>query len=146
MGRWQSVVALLLAGPLLAAAGCRHTSAEQQVREAIGAVAEAAQAGDARAVVAPIEDDFDGNAGTLDRSALRNMVRLLALRKATIGVHPGPIAIETRGSRIMATFVVTLTTGRRALPDQVGVYRVESAWRQDSGTWRCYHAVWKQVM
>lgn len=146
MGRRKSVVALLLAGLLLAASGCRHTSDEQRVREAIAAVAEAAQAGDARAVVAPIADDFDGNAGALDRSALRNMVRLLALQRATIGAHVGPVTIETRGSRIVASFVVTLTAGSRALPDRVGIYRMETAWRKDSGTWRCYTAVWKQVM
>jgi len=146
VGRWKGVVALLLAGFLLAASGCRHTSDEQRVREAIAAVAQAAQAGDARAVVAPIEDDFDGNAGALDRSALRNMVRLLALQQASIGVHPGPITIDTRGSRIVASFVVTLTAGSRALPDRVGIYQVETAWREDSGAWRCYHASWKQVM
>jgi len=146
MGRWKSVVAVLVAGLLLAVSGCRHTSAEQRVRAAIAAVAHAAQAGDARAVVAPIEDDFDGNAGALDRSGLRNMVRLLALQQASIGVHPGPITIATRGSRITASFVVTLTAGSRALPDRVGIYQVETAWREDSGAWRCYHASWKQVM
>ena len=146
MGRWKSVVAVLVAGLLLAVSGCRHTSAEQRVRAAIAGVAHAAQAGDARAVVAPIEDDFDGNAGALDRSGLRNMVRLLALQQASIGVHPGPITIATRGSRITASFVVTLTAGSRALPDRVGIYQVETAWREDSGAWRCYHASWKQVM
>ena len=74
------------------------------------------------------------------------MVRLLALQQATIGAHVGPVTIDTRGSRIVASFVVTLTAGNRALPDRMGTYRMETAWRKDSGTWRCYTAVWKQVM
>lgn len=146
MGRWKRLAVMLVAALLLGVAGCRHTSDEQQVREAIAAVATAAQAGDARAVVALIEEDFDGNAGELDRSALRNMVRVLAIQRKSIGVHTGPVGMETRGSRIVAGFTVTLTAGSRALPDRVGVYQVESAWRKDSGEWRCYSASWKQVM
>ena len=147
MGRWKSVVAVLVAGLLLAVSGCRHTSAEQRVRAAIAAVAQAAQAGDARAVVAPIEDDFDGNAGALDRRGLVNMVRLLALRGEHIGVTMGPVSIERRGERMVANFTVTLTSGGgRLLPDQLGVYQVESAWRSEDGKWRCYTANWKHTM
>lgn len=146
MGRWQYVAVLLGAGFLLAAAGCRHPSAEQYVRDAISAVAQAAQDGDARAVVASIEEDFDGNAGELDRSALRNMVRALALQHASVGVHLGAITTQMRGSRVVASFAVTLTSGHRALPERMGVYQVETAWRQDSGAWRCYTASWKQAM
>ena len=145
MEPWKNVIVLLVAGLLLTASGCHHTSDEQQVREAIGAVIAAAQAGDARAVVASIEDDFDGNDGALDRSGLRNMVRVQALRQSSIGVHTGPITIETRGSRIVASFVVTLTAGGRVIPDQMGVYQVETAWRKDSGAWRCYNATWKHL-
>jgi hypothetical protein len=147
VNRWKNpAVLLLLVGVSLIAAGCRHTPAEQHIREAIAAVVQAAQASDARATVAPLADDFEGNAGALDRSALRNMVRALALQQTSIGVHIGPITTAARGSRIVASFTVTLTTGRSALPDRVGIYQVETAWRQDSGTWRCYTATWKQVM
>lgn len=147
MNRWKnSAVLLLLAGVLLLATGCRRTSDEQHVRQAIAAVVQAAQASDARAVVAPLADDFDGNAGALDRAALRNMVRVLALQQTSIGVHIGPITTTMRGTRIVASFTVTLTSGRGALPDRVGVYQAETAWRRDNGAWRCYTANWKQVM
>jgi hypothetical protein len=130
----------------LVLSGCRHTPDEQQVREAITAVAQAAEAGAASDVSAPLSDDFDGNAGELDRRGLTNMVRLLALRGEHIGVTMGPVSIEHRGDRMVATFTVTLTSGGKLLPDQLGLYEVESAWRKDDGTWRCYTASWKHTM
>jgi hypothetical protein len=130
----------------LALSGCRHMPDEQQVRESIAAVAQAAEAGAASDVSTPLSNDFDGNAGELDRRELTNMVRLLALRGEHIGVTMGPVSIEHRGERMVATFTVTLTSGGKLLPDQLGLYEVESAWRKDDGKWRCYTASWKHAM
>lgn len=128
-------------------ASCRHTSDEAQIRTSIAAVATAAQAADAGRVVAPLSKDFDGNGGELDRSALGNMVRLLRLRDEHVGVTMGPVTIEHRGERMVSTFVVTLTsTGQRLLPDRIGVFRVEAAWRRESGAWYCYSARWKRSL
>ncbi|MFC5581333.1 hypothetical protein [Rhodanobacter terrae] len=139
---------LLTAFTLLALvlSGCWHTPGEQQVRESIAAVAQAAEAGAAGDVSAPLSDDFDGNAGELDRRGLTNMVRLLALRGEHIGVTMGPVSIEHRGERMVATFTVTLTSGGKLLPDQLGLYEVESAWRKEDGKWLCYTASWKHAM
>jgi hypothetical protein len=58
----------------------------------------------------------------------------------------GPVSIEHRGERMVASFTVTLTSsGGRLLPDQLGVYQIESAWRKEDGTWRCYTASWKHT-
>lgn len=138
-----SVAAMLFAVVLSA---CHRTPDEEQVRAAIVAVAQAAEAGSASGVRAPLSEDFDGNAGTLDRRGLTNMVRLFALRGEHIGVTMGPVSIEHRGERMVATFTVTLTSGGRLLPDQLGLYQVESAWRDEDGTWRCYTASWKHAM
>lgn len=144
--RKNAGVLTVLALFALVLSGCRHTPDEQQVREAIAAVAQAAEAGAASEVSVPLSDDFDGNAGELDRRELTNMVRLLALRGEHIGVTMGPVTIEHRGERMMATFAVTLTSGGKLLPDQLGLYQVESAWRKDDGKWRCYTASWKHAL
>lgn len=148
MIRMRKMACVLTAFALfaLSLSACRHTPDEQQVREAIAAVAQAAEAGAASDVGAPLSDDFDGNAGELDRRGLTNMVRLLALRGEHIGVTMGPVSIEHRGERMVATFTVTLTSGGKLLPDQLGLYQVESAWRKDDGKWRCYTASWKHSM
>ncbi len=140
--RQLAVVALLA----LALPACHCTPDEAQVREAIAAVAQAAEAGSASDVEAPLSKDFDGNAGMLDRRGLAGVVRLLALRGEHVGVTMGPVSIEHRGERMLATFTVTLTSGGGLLPDQLGLYQVESAWRWEDGEWRCYTASWKHTM
>lgn len=136
----------LLAIVVLALAGCRHESDEAQVRASITAMATAAQAAAVGDVVEPLSDDFDGNGGELDRHGIANLVRLFALRGEHIGVLLGPVGIEHRGERLLATVTVTLSGGGRLLPEHAGVYRVQSAWRREGSAWRCYTASWKRVL
>lgn len=130
----------------LALPACRRTPDEAQVRAAIASIAQAAEAGSASDVGAPLSEDFDGNAGQLDRRGLTGMIRLLALRGEHVGVTMGPVSVELRGERMVASFTVTLTSGGRLLSDQLGVYQVESAWRKEDGAWRCYTASWKHSL
>ena len=130
----------------LALSACRHTPGEEQVRQAIAAVANAAEAGSASGVVKWLSDDFDGNHGELDRRTLANLVRITALRGKHVGVTTGPIGIAHHGERMVATFTVTLSRRDRVLPDHMGLYQIESAWRKEDGEWRCYSASWKHVL
>jgi hypothetical protein len=138
------VLACLLG--LLPLAGCRHTPDEEQVRAAITAAASAAGEADAGGLGDVLTDDFDGNEGRLDKRQLTGLLRLQRLRGERVSVLLGPVDIERRGERIVATFTVTLGGGGRLLPDRLGVYRVESGWRDDDGTWRCYTATWKRAL
>ncbi|NID06801.1 hypothetical protein HBF26_18070 [Luteibacter jiangsuensis] len=126
--------------------GCRHAPDEERVRDAIAATAEAAEAGKAGDTVAALSDDFDGNAGALDRRALANLVRAYALRGQKVHVLMGPTEVSRRGDRITATFTVTLTAGAGVLPDNAGAYMVETGWRKEGGEWRCYTATWKHAL
>jgi hypothetical protein len=146
--RKAAYLLIVLAWCAVAVSGCRRTPGEVQVRERIASIARAAGANAASDVTAPLSDDFtgndvDGNAGELDRRALANMVRVIALRGEHIGVTVGPITVEHRGERMVATFTATLSSGSHLFPDQLGVYQIESAWRDDGGKWRCYSASWK---
>lgn len=140
-----AVLASLLL-PCLLLAGCSSTPAEQQVREAIAAAAAATEQGDAGALSDILSENFDGNDGLLDRRRLLGMLRVRRLRDARTTVVVGPIDIEARGERLLAMFTVTLGGGRGLLPDQVGVYKVRTAWRNQDGDWRCYNARWERKM
>jgi len=127
-------------------AGCRHAPDEQRVRDAIGATAEAAEAAKAGDTVDALTDDFDGNGGQLDRRSLANLVRLYAVRGQKVRVLMGPVDVERRGERMIATFTVTLTAGAGVLPDNAGAYSVETGWRKEGGEWRCFTASWKRAL
>lgn len=127
-------------------AGCHRTPDEAQVRAAIGDAAHAAEQADAGGTVASLSDDFDGNAGSLDRRNLGNLIRLAHLRGEHLGVTLGPVTVERRGERMIARFTASLTQGTRLLPDAAGVYRIETAWRKDDGQWVCYSATWERQL
>ncbi|UGB39307.1 hypothetical protein [Frateuria soli] len=135
-------LALVLAG----LAACRQTPDETRVREAIGAAEQAAEQADASGVIEPLSEDFDGNGGRLERKDLANLVRLARLRGEHVGVTLGPISVERRGERLVASFTASLTQGSRLLPDAAGVYQVETAWRSEGDEWRCYSATWKRQL
>jgi len=135
------VAAATLCG-VLALSACHHPADELLVRQAIESTAQAAAKGSATGVASALTEDFDGNAGVLDRRAVSGMVGLFALRGEQVKVNLGPISVERRGERLVATFTVALRAGRRLLPENLGVYKVESAWRQDDGEWHCYSATW----
>lgn len=134
---------ILLLGLL---AGCHRAPDETRVRQAIVAARHAAEEADAGGVVDALSEDFDGNDGSLDRKDLANLLRLARLRGEHVGVTLGPITVERRGERLLARFTVTLTQGGHLLPEEAGVYRVETAWRKESGDWRCYSASWERQL
>lgn len=121
---------------------CHRTPDEQVVRQSLAAAEQAAEAVDAGAFGDRLSEDFTGNRGDVDRQQLVNLLRLAHLRGETIHVLTGPVTVESRGDRLVARFAVTLTSGGRLLPSDMGVYQVESAWRKEGGDWVCYSATW----
>jgi len=138
----------LLENPLFCAllaiglAACHRTPDESRVRQSVEAAEQAAEQADASALDALLSDDFSGNNGEMERRQIVGLLRAARFRGETIHALTGPIEVEARGERYVARFTVTLTSGGKLLPAQIGVYRVETAWRKEGREWRCYSATW----
>lgn len=135
---------LIVLALLPALSACHHGSDEDQVRQAIASAVTAARDNDADGVLAQVSADFIGNNGDLDRRDLKRMLALRAFRHDSTGVLAGPISIERQGDRLIATFTLTLTGGKpdSLLPDHADVFAMSTAWKRESGHWRCYSAQW----
>jgi hypothetical protein len=136
-----SLVLLALTGALV---GCHRTPDEERIRQAIAAGSLAAEQADASALAEVLSDDFDGNNGQTDKRELTGLLRASKFRGETIHALIGPIDVEQRGDRYVARFSVTLTSGGKLLPAQMGVYQVESGWRREGKAWVCFTATWSQ--
>ena len=138
----------LLENPLFCAllaiglAACHRTPDESRVRQGVEAAEQAAEQADASALDALLSDDFSGNNGEMERRQIVGLLRVARFRGETIHALTGPIEVEARGERYVARFTVTLTSGGKLLPAQIGVYRVETAWRKEGREWKCYSATW----
>lgn len=138
--RWMALFTLMVG-----LAACHRPPDEQRVRQAIAAGAQAAEAADAGDFGDIIGNGFDGNEGAFDRRRLLGMLRLMRLRGEHVTVLMGPVSMELRGQRYVATFTVTLgSSNSRLLPRRLSVYHVTSAWRLEDGDWLCYSAHWKR--
>ncbi|QNK01031.1 hypothetical protein [Dyella telluris] len=138
----------LLVNPLLyallavALAACHRTPDESRVRQGIEKAEHAAEQADASALDDVLSEDFDGNQGEMQRRQLLGLLRAASFRGETIHALTGPIDVEQHGDRYVARFTVTLTSGGRMLPSNMGIYKVETGWRKDGREWRCYSATW----
>jgi hypothetical protein len=129
---------LLMAGLV----GCHRTPDESRVRQGIEKAEQAAEQASASSLGDVLTEDFDGNDGAMERRQLLGLLHAAAFRGETIHAITGPVEVEQRSDRYVARFTVTLTSGGKLLPSQIGTYRVETAWRKDGGEWRCYSATW----
>jgi hypothetical protein len=136
----------LLAALALGVAGCHRAPDEVLIRQAIDAAAQATEQVDASALAGQLTDDFDGNSGSMNRQDIGNVLRVARLRGETLHAVLGPIDVQPRGDRYVADFTVTLTSGGKLFPAQLGVYKVESAWRREGHNWRCYESSWTQQL
>lgn len=138
----------LLVNPLFYAllaiglAACHRTPDESRVRQGVETAERAAEQADASSLDALLSDDFSGNNGEMERRQIVGLLRAAKFRGETIHALTGPIEVEARGERYLARFTVTLTSGGKLLPAQIGVYQVETAWRKEGREWRCYSATW----
>ena len=136
---------LFCAAMALALGACHRAPDESLVRKGIDAAEQAAEHADTSALGDVLSEDFTGNDGAMDRRQLLGILRAAAFRGETIHALSGPVQVEPRGDRYIARFTVTLTSGGKLLPAQIGVYQVETAWRREGHDWRCYSAIWKAV-
>lgn len=139
-------MAFVACAAVLIAAACARTSDETRIRDAIAAMRDAAEARHADALLDHVANDFTGQDGQLDRSALARLVKLEFLRSDGIGVALGPISLEIDGDRATARFDMTLTDrSRRWLPGGGATYAVVSGWRREGRDWACYNATWSET-
>jgi hypothetical protein len=139
-------IAVLLLGVVIGLLVYHRTPDEKLIRQSIDAAIQATEQADASALSALLTDDFDGNSGAMTQQDVANPLRLARLRGETLHALLGPVDVEKRGERYVADFTVTLTSGGKVFPAQLGVYKVEAAWRKDGREWRCYEATWTQQL
>ena len=136
----------LLVMLLVVLAGCHRAPDEVLIRQAIDKTVLATEQVDASAAVAALTDDFDGNSGTMTRQDVANLLRAAKFRGETLHAVSGPVDVQPRGERYVASFTITLTSGGKLFPSEAGVYKVETAWRREGREWRCYNATWTQQL
>jgi hypothetical protein len=131
---------------LMAISACHRDSPEAALRTQLQEMQSAAGEGRIGDFMESVTGDFVGNEG-MDRAALHNMLRMLALGKSNLGATTGPLRIEMQGDQATVRFDALLAGGSgRFLPDSAQAYSITSGWRMERGEWRVYYAQWEPML
>lgn len=131
---------------LTAISACHRDSPEAALRTQLQEMRSAVDEGRIGDFMESVTGDFVGNEG-IDRAALHNMLRKLALGKSNLSTTTGPLRIEIRGDQATVRFDAFLAGGSgRFLPDSARSYSITSGWRIEKGEWRVYYAQWEPML
>ena len=138
LGLLPLVTALLLAG-------CARTSDEEQIAQAIAAIAAAVEAKEFPAVEAHLHESFRAN-GDMDATRVKQLLAMYGLQHKRLGVSVAgskttldPVYPD-RAKTVMSV-VVTGSSGH--LPSDGSVWTVDVEWIKVSGDWLVRKATWQ---
>jgi hypothetical protein len=143
---WKGLLFGLVLCALTVLSACHRDTPEAALRTQLQEMQSAAGDGRIGDFMASITGDFVGNEG-MDRAALHNMLRMLALGKSNLSATTGPLRIEMQGDQATVRLDLLLAGGSgRFLPDSAQSYSITSGWRIERGEWRVYYARWEPML
>lgn len=127
--------------------GCSdQLTVEQQVIATIRNMEAAIEAGERRAFMDHISDDFSGQKGSLNRDQLRALMIMQLNRYQRLQGQLLPIrVVETGPDSASAYFNALVTGGPNWIPESGQMFEFETHWRRVDGEWLVYTAEWTPV-
>lgn len=143
MIRRALVLALLLAA-IAGLPGCgAELTVEQQVIATIRDMEASIEAGERRAFMAHLSEDFNGQGGSLNRDQVRALLITQLNRYQRLQGQLFPIeVIETGEDAASAHFRALVTGGPNWIPESGQVFEFETHWRRVDGEWLVHAANW----
>ena len=132
---------------LAALASCEQPlTVDQQIIATILEIENSIEAGERRAFLDHVSDDFSGQNGSMNRDQLRGYVVLQMNRYRRLKGQLFPIDVEDRGDgRAAAWFRALVTGGAGWIPENGQMFEFETHWRLDDGEWLLTAANWEPV-
>jgi hypothetical protein len=138
--------ALLPGLAVLLVACSQPLTVEQQVITVIRQMEEKIEAGERRAFMAHIADDFSGQGGRMNRDQARALVVFQLRRFERLQAQLFPINVtETAPGQATAEFRALVTGGPGWIPERGQVYDFTTAWRERDDEWQLVGADWEPV-
>lgn len=120
---------------------------EEQIRQRIDGMTTALAEGNARALMAPLADDFGTETWNMDPRAVRLLIQREMRASTRLRARVFDMDVTVHGNqRASAEFQAVLTGGSGLIPDRQGWYRFRTGWRKDDGEWMLISAAWEEVI
>lgn len=144
---FRAIVLLLILAAASGLAGCgEELTVEQQVIATIRDMEASIEAGERRAFMAHVSDDFTGQRGSLNRDQLRALLIMQLNRYQRLQGQLFPIqVIDTGEGTASARFRALVTGGPNWIPESGQIFEFETHWRRVDGEWLVHSADWTPV-
>ena len=143
MKPWLAI--MLAAVSLLPACGA-EPSLEQQIIGVITEMETLAEAGERRAFMNFVDDDFQGQQGQMARDDFHRFMILQWNQNQRLYAQLFPIRVEPVDSDLArARFRALITGGRGLIPERGELYQIETIWRRHGSDWLLLEANWVPV-
>ena len=139
--RYACVFSLFL--PLLFACS-KPLPDEKQIAAAIEQLQQATEKKQLRTVMQFFSDDFRGR-HQMNKAALQARVYMHFRQNPRVTVYVSNVDIQMNKDQATVSCHLLVTGSQDVMPDKGRLYRIESAWRKDKGTWRIFKADWKDI-
>jgi len=130
---------------VLSACG-QQLTVEQQIIAAIREMEARIEAGERRAFMEYISDDFSGQGGRMNREQVRVLMVMQLNRYQRLQGQLLPIQVEDYGDgTAAANFKALVTGGPNWIPESGQVFEFDTRWRKDGSEWLLTAADWNPV-
>ncbi|MFU8833063.1 MAG: hypothetical protein ACNA7J_13055 [Wenzhouxiangella sp.] len=120
---------------------------EEQIRQRLDDMATALAERNARAVMAPLADDFSAETWDLDQRGIRLVLQRELRAHQRLRARIFDLSVEMHDhDRASAQFHVVLTGGSGLLPEQGRWYRARTGWRRDGPDWMLIALSWEDAI
>jgi hypothetical protein len=124
----------------------RPMTVDQQIIATILEMERTIEAGERRAFLDHVSEDFSGQNGVMNRDRLRGYVLLQLNRYKRLQAQLFPIDVEDRGDGTAAAWFRALVTGGAGwIPESGQMFEFETHWRLEDGEWLLQSAHWEPV-
>jgi hypothetical protein len=144
---FRAFVLFLILASACGLVGCGdELTVEQQVIATIRDMEASIEAGERRAFMAHVSDDFTGQGGSLNREQLRALLIMQLNRYQRLQGQLFPIQVADNGDgTASARFRALVTGGPNWIPESGQVFEFETHWRRVDGEWMVHIASWTPV-
>ncbi|HVF35039.1 MAG TPA: nuclear transport factor 2 family protein [Candidatus Saccharimonadia bacterium] len=124
-------------------AACGGDSPEDAIRATIAEMEAAVEARQPAGFLEHVSDDFAGQRGAFDRSALRGYLATLLFGNQLVEVTLTPASVTLHGDSRATVKLNAFVIGGARLPERGERLAIESGWRLEDGEWKVYAARWE---
>ncbi len=146
----RTIIIILLCAFAVYAASCHQETPQDKIKKAVATIQQAVERKDVKTIIGFIAKNYTDPRGN-SYETLKSLLLVYFYRYPKISVYIPNLDVIADDTSAKAVFQAVLTgrggndSAAAILPESLGVYAFEVAFRKESGEWIIYSATWERL-